>query len=366
MRRTTAFVITALLLAGTACTSSEPTATKAARTTASAAPTDTVWICRPGAPSAPCTDDLNVTDVKPGGVRVRRVIRPATDPPADCFYVYPTVSSAPGDNAPRASAPEIVATIHAQAAMFSSVCRVYAPAYRQVTTGALIRGKYLDPATQKIAYDDVRSAWRDYLAHDNKGRPFVLIGHSQGSLQLTKLVRDEIDSNAAVRRQLLSAILVGSNVTVADGKTTGGSFTSVPACTRVGQKGCVIAYSSFATTPPAYSLFGRTNNSGQHVMCTDPSRLAGHDGAAHPYIPADRVTVGPKPLPGTGFVGYPGGIRVSCTSLTGATWLQVSVVPGSGIPEFQASLGPAWGLHIADVTLALGDLVEAVRRQEVA
>jgi hypothetical protein len=59
---------------------------------------------------------------------------------------------------------------------------------------------------------------------------------------------------------------------------------------------------------------------------------------------------------------------VSCRTGGGASWLQVTTVPRSSVPSFAAALnsalGPAWGLHVADVTLALGDLVEAVRRQE--
>ena len=44
-----------------------------------------------------------------------------------------------------------------------------------------------------IAYGDVRAAWREYLAKHNKGRPFVLIGHSQGSLMLQQLIANEIE-----------------------------------------------------------------------------------------------------------------------------------------------------------------------------
>jgi hypothetical protein len=362
MARRTALLAAVALLALAGCSSSEPPA--AAPSPSAVAPTDTVWICRPGSPSAPCTTNLDATLVHPGGARTRVPFVRAPAPQADCFYVYPTVSVAPGDNAPRESAPEIDDAVHAQAGLFSSVCRVFAPAYRQITTGALLRGRYFDPAVQKVAYDDVRKAWRDYLAHDNAGRPFVLIGHSQGALMLTRLMQDEIDKSADVRKRLLSALLLGANATVADGRDVGGSFDSVPACSAAGQQGCVIAYSSFATAPPSYSLFGRTNDSGLHVICTDPSRLAGGSGLAHPYIPAGRVTAGPGALPGTGFVAYPGGIRVSCRSAGGATWLQVSTVAGSAVPPFQAALGPAWGLHVADVSLALGDLVEAVRRQE--
>jgi hypothetical protein len=363
MRRRTALLTTAMLLAVAACTSSEPTAAPSAPS-ASPVPAYPVWVCRPGTPSTPCTTALDATVVSKGGSRTRQVIRPATAPKADCFYIYPTVSSAPTDNAPREIAPEVVQAVHAQAALFSSVCRVFAPAYQQITTDALRRGRYFDPAVQKIAYDDVRAAWLDYLAHDNGDRPFVLIGHSQGALMLTRLVQAEIDKNDEVRERMLSAMLIGANVTVAQGKPVGGSFTEVPACTAVGQRGCVIAYSSYAATPPSYALFGHTNNGGEQVLCTDPSRLAGGTGLAHPYVPAARVSTGPKALPGTGFVTYPEGIRVDCRTGAGASWLHVSTVPGSAVPPFQASLGAAWGLHVADVTLALGDLIDVVRRQE--
>ena len=371
-----AAVLTAALTA--ACSSTSTTATRSSTTPSespapSVAATSTppsasgnVWICRPGAPSAPCTDNLDATVVGKGGATTKTTQRPAANPPADCFYVYPTVSSAPADNAPRASAPDVVDAVHAQAALFSSVCRVFVPAYRQVTVRALLTGHYFDQKLQDLAFGDVRAAWKDYLTHDNNGRPVVLIGHSQGAMLLTRLIKAEIDHNAAVRARLLSAILVGGNVSVATGKDVGGSFSAIPACRRAGQRGCVIAYSSFATTPPALALFGRTKAPGQSVLCTDPSQLAGGSGLAHPYVPADRVTSGPQPLPGTGFVAYPAQLRIGCKTAAGATWLNVATVPGSSVPAFQDTLGPTWGLHIADVTLALGDLVEAVRRQEAA
>ena len=80
--------------------------------------------------------------------------------------------------------------IRQQFARFASQCRPYAPKYRQVTLLGLRpllagRGGSLD---RGIQYDDVRDAWNYYLAHDNKGRGFVLIGHSQGSYILTRLL----------------------------------------------------------------------------------------------------------------------------------------------------------------------------------
>jgi pimeloyl-ACP methyl ester carboxylesterase len=369
VRRRRLLLILATALAVAACSGSSTPAAARSPTTAAPTPstaqpaTSTVWVCRPGEPSAPCTTNLNATVVASDGTRTKQPFVAARAPRADCFYVYPTVSTAAADNAPLVASPEVVAAVHAQAALFSSVCRVFAPVYRQITLRGLLTGRYLDKAAQATAYDDVRDAWRDYLAHDNGGRPFVLIGHSQGALVLTHLIQQEIDRVPAVRSRLVSAILLGGNVTVPTGKDVGGDFTAVPACRRSFQGGCVIAYSSFASPPPANALFGRTALPGRQVLCTDPSVLAGGQGAVTPYVPADRVTGGPSALPGTGFVAYPYALRVGCRTAGGATWLQVSQAPDGVLPPFQQQLGPTWGLHVADVTIALADLVEAVRRQ---
>jgi alpha-beta hydrolase superfamily lysophospholipase len=48
------------------------------------------------------------------------------------------------------------------------------------------------------AYGDVRAAWKEYLAKYNKGRPFVLVGHSQGQLMLQTLLATK---SRASRRQ---------------------------------------------------------------------------------------------------------------------------------------------------------------------
>ena len=45
------------------------------------------------------------------------------------------------------------------------------------------------PEMRETAYQDVRSAFFDYLAHDNDGRGIVFIGHSQGAGVLRRLLR---------------------------------------------------------------------------------------------------------------------------------------------------------------------------------
>jgi hypothetical protein len=70
----------------------------------------------------------------------------------------------------------------------------------------------------------------------------------------------------------------------------------------------------------------------------------------------------------TPWVTYPGEYAAHCQSAGGATWLQVDRVTGSedGRPLVRDLLGPAWGLHLVDVNLALGNLVRLVRDQASA
>ncbi len=82
----------------------------------------------------------------------------------------------------------------AQASRFSQVCDVWAPMYRQATRGrACEAGAAVEPAVIATAYDSLLSAWKDYLAHDNHGRPVVFIGHSQGAAMLIKLLQSQVD-----------------------------------------------------------------------------------------------------------------------------------------------------------------------------
>ena len=95
------------------------------------------------------------------------------------------------------------------------------------------------------------------MAHYNNGRPIVFIGHSQGTMMLTRLIAAEVDPNPSLRSQLVSALLIGGNVKVPMGQDVGGDFQNIPACRSATQTGCVVAYSSFDEPPPADSFFGK-------------------------------------------------------------------------------------------------------------
>jgi hypothetical protein len=356
----------ALALALAACDGTSSPATPDASADAGA---DTVWLCRPGLPSNPCALSLDTTVVSADGTTTVERAAPAVEAPIDCFYVYPTISAQGTLNADLSVDPELVTIAEQQAARFSSVCRVFAPVYRQVTVSGLI-SPTVTAANFDLAYADVRRAWSEYLARDNNGRGVVLVGHSQGAGMLTRLVRERIDGDAAARARIVSALLIGGDVGVPAGGDVGGDFANVPACRALDQTGCVVAYSAFTMTPPTGALFGRVEGAASRALCVNPAMPAGEAAPLRAVfhvrsMESQGVAVRVPVALTTPWVTYPGLFRGACMAADGASWLQIteSRATGDTRPALADALGPAWGLHLLDVTLALGDMVELVRQQ---
>jgi len=369
-------VVMSVLMAMAAGASGEGAASAAGTPTVTpAASPATVWLCRPGLADNPCTPSLTTTRTTPSGgiLGVSNPVVPAR-PPIDCFYVYPTVSDQKTPNADLTVDPTERSIALFQAARFSSVCRVYAPMYRQLTLSAI--GGKVTAAQSAVAYADVKAAWLDYLHHDNHGRGVVLIGHSQGSFLLRRLIASQIDPDPSVRRLLVSAVLPGGNVIVKTGSDIGGDFHHVPACRSASEVGCVIAYSTFDAVPPAGSLFGRTTAAHRSVLCTNPAALAGGSGVLDPILPTQPFAPGSTIAAGIGLLGYStpavgtpwvsvsGAYSARCSRANGAEVLEIT--PRHGAPLIHYSPTPGWGLHLVDVNLALGNLVTAVQREAVA
>jgi hypothetical protein len=337
------------------------------------------WLCRPDRATDACHVDLTTTVVAADGTFTREAWTPTPDAPIDCFYVYPTVSAEPGMNADMRQTAAEFGAVRAQFARFGSVCRLYAPMYRQVTLGGLrqlmtVRGQAEASFMRGLAFDDVRDAWRYYLEHDNHGRGVVLIGHSQGSFVLTELIREEIDGMPSQSR-LVSAILAGATVPVPTGKDVGGAFQHVPLCHAATDLGCAIVFSSFRSTvpPPADTLFGHVELPGMTAACVNPAAMAGGKGELHTYFltRSHEWTTPARPVD-TPFVSVPGLVTARCATNANANYLEITVhgdasdprtddIPGDLV--FMSRVQPNWGLHTADLSLTIGNLVDIVRAE---
>ena len=331
----------------------------------------TVWLCRPGLADNPCAGDLSTTIIHADASATVVPTQPATDPPIDCFYVYPTVSQQLRANADLSIDPEERTVARYQVSPFSQVCNVYAPIYPQLTVN---RGS---SGSVQVAYEGVRAAFSDYMANYNHGRGIVFIGHSQGAEVLTGLLHYEVDAKPEVRKQLVSAFLIGGNVTVPVGQTVGGDFANIAACGSATQTGCVVAYSSFDTAPPADAVFGRPaglsmfsfGNGPQQVLCVNPALPGGGAAPLKTYFETSYVVslgVAPSPAPTTHWVTYPGALTGECKTQSGTTWLQITRADPAGPMSVLLQSGGSWGLHMHDMSLTLGNMIDLVRTETTA
>ncbi len=338
------------------------------------------WLCLPGRDDA-CALDLTTTVVAPDGSLTSEAWAADPDAPVDCFYVYPTVSRDQTGNSDMVPGPGENGVVRSQLARFASKCRLFAPMYRSMTLAALtsrISGGSME-MDATLGYNDVVDAWNHYLEHDNDGRGVILMGHSQGTGVLVQMISAEIDGQP-VQDRIISAFLLGGSVAVPEGEDVGGSFDHMPLCRSADQIGCAITYMTFrSTVPPQQSFFGLAEGDGMVAGCTNPAALAGGPGELDAYFggsilgaPSPTQWTEPAKTIETEFVRTPGLVRGECVQKNGYSYLEVTVqgdpddaraddIPGDLVIGGQVSA--VWGLHLIDVSVAMGNLVEIVERQ---
>lgn len=337
------------------------------------------WLCLPGRTDT-CSTPLKTTALNPNGYGSTGQSPVARDAGVDCFYVYPTVSRDAGVNSDLSPDEEKTA-VEVQFARFAGTCRTFAPLYRSMTVGLIASiaagADFKGPFA--TAYGDVRSAWKEYLAKHNRGRPFVLVGHSQGSWMLQTLIAQEIEGKP-IARQMQLAIIPGFNVLVPQGRLVGGTFKSTPVCSRSGQTGCVITWVSYRerNAPPPGAVFGYSEAPGMTVACTNPAS-PGSTG----WVPLDSYwfalskqpvpggpinwsTEGPPPSP---FLRTEGLVSGRCVNEGPRGYLSIRTNADprdkrtDRIGGEVGALGffiPGWGMHLADISAPMGDLVRHV------
>ena len=134
----------------------------------------------------------------------------------DLFYVLPTIYSDKEnaymlwhDNKALQAKARMIAEQHS--GIFSGYSRVFAPFYRQAEFRRALKEINLPVEKQTFIHrgiNDIKDAFRYYMKHCNKGRPFILLGFSQGSVALLELMKSDF-ADPAVNSKLVAAYLIG-------------------------------------------------------------------------------------------------------------------------------------------------------------
>ena len=141
---------------------------------------------------------------------------PATETQTfDVFYVYPTLFSSRKKELMDWRAPKLAKKtagfVRAQTTeLFQGGVRVFAPYVRQLEYSRILKiteNMPIERTKLRYGFEDTAAAFKYYLEHCNGGRPYILLGHSQGAIDLYILMKNTPE--IAVERGFVAAYLAG-------------------------------------------------------------------------------------------------------------------------------------------------------------
>jgi len=139
----------------------------------------------------------------------------------DAIYIYPTVygttSETEDDIADIDDTSMRVMALYSaanQASVFEESCNIYAPYYRQFTVDSLL--DIMDNSPESMYYlasQDLYPMLDYYFENYNKGKPFILAGHSQGSVWLSIILEDYMKEHPEYLENMVAAYAIGYSIT---------------------------------------------------------------------------------------------------------------------------------------------------------
>ncbi|MFN4112776.1 MAG: DUF3089 domain-containing protein [Sphingomonadaceae bacterium] len=234
-----------------------------------------LWLSRPG---------MGVNDParwQPAGQREGMTLPTPAEPPAPkfaVFFIHPTSYldrsnwNAPLDDADSQRIANIY--VRGMASPFNRASEIWAPKYRQATFGAFLADTPDAEKAIAAAYDDVRQAFAFFVSSIDPDMPIVLAGHSQGSLHLLRLMREEL-AGSEIAPRIAAIYAVGWPISVPHDLPALG----FPACATPSQPGCVMSWSTFAEPADPSDVLGSyaasTGFDGKPrgkspILCTNP------------------------------------------------------------------------------------------------
>ena len=173
---------------------------------------------------------------------------PTISKDVDVFYVYPTVSRNVTGSMDITNDEErdlVYGIIKSQASVFENYTNVFVPFYRQMSTKVQMSESGLATDTEEFKQGtaDVENAFEYYIQNLNDNRPFIIAGHSQGTMALIELIKNRFGDDEVLRNRLVAAYLIGYTVTDSDLSESG--LTATQNATDLG---VVITYNTQSVT----------------------------------------------------------------------------------------------------------------------
>lgn len=248
----------------------------------------------------------------------------------DIFYLYPTFYQGPAGalmdiSAPRL-APYIKINVLKNCGIFSGLGNIYAPLYRQASFASINLPEAQKKELLIPTLADVSAAFEYYL-QNNKGRPFVLAGHSQGSRLLRELMKAKF-SNPALNSRLIAAYLIGAEITKQDLK----DFPWLKLAARADDTGVIITYNTQAAGAKGSPVYERGG-----AVCVNPLNWAD--------TPADKSL-----NLGAVFFDKSGAISAEIPQFT-AAYIDAAgalIAPDADIDKYSLPIFPKGVYHIYD------------------
>jgi len=224
------------------------------------------WAALPGTANASDATPVGETMVDPASAQ------------ADVFFIHPTTllssdhwNQSLDDH--KTNTWTDAGTLHGQASAFNGCCRIYAPRYRQAGLSAEVIFSADSVKARALAYGDVKRAFQYYLDHYNKGRPFIIASHSQGTRHAIDLLPELIDGQPAMTR-FVGGYLIGAWIP----ESWFAGMKTIKPCNTATDTGCVAGWATLAEGSDGLAQrtgFGRrdgreANFAAQPFLCVNP------------------------------------------------------------------------------------------------
>ncbi len=166
---------------------------------------------------------------------------------ADVFYIHSTTYYSPNSWNAAIADPDAESDLKRdvlpnEAGPFLGIGAVYGPRYRQATLYSFFTQKYDGIAARKLAREDVKEAFKTFLADTDGKRPLIIVGYGQGGLHGIGLLADIFQDDEALRRRLAVAYAIDQPVPTAAFKTI---LAKTPPCRSAAAARCVVSFVDF-------------------------------------------------------------------------------------------------------------------------